>query len=105
MDDRSHTEQALAKLKSNRTPGNVAAVLVGENTPPGLDGVQWRFFVCDGNTTAYLNATISGSSLASEGGLPDEGELERRVELAALTFPLDSRMADLLAVDPLSIAG
>jgi hypothetical protein len=55
-----YIERAIARLRSNETACNVAAVFAGEVTPSDLDGVRWRFVVADGNTRGTIDAGIAG---------------------------------------------
>jgi hypothetical protein len=97
-------ETALKKLKRGNTPGNVAAVLAGESGPRDLDGVRWSFVVTDGSHTDVIEVGLSGSQGGGRGMSIDQDLLEGAVERRAVcSFPVESRLPDLVAASPLSL--
>jgi hypothetical protein len=87
--------RALEKLRGG-APYSVAAVLVGETTPPGMDGARWRVLVCDGNTYGLMDVELSGTNGGSRGMEVDRAFIEGEVEWRAGQFPRERRLAALL---------
>lgn len=87
-------ERALEKLRHDSLYG-VVAVLVGETTPPGMDGARWRVLVCDGDTYDLMDVELSGSNGGRRGMEIDPAFIEREVEWRAGHFPRERRLATL----------
>lgn len=104
MLDGKYGKAALEKLTRGRAFGEVAAVLVGESGPPDLDGVRWTLVVTDGTETDVIEADLSRSEGGSRGMDIAVGVVEGVVEDRAVnSFPLESRLADLVEASPLNL--
>jgi hypothetical protein len=96
-------ERALAKLKSGQTRCDVAAIFVGECSPPDQDGVSWHFVLADPHRAATLVGTVSGSQGEGARMQADEEALEADVERIACSYRRDSRLDDLVAASRLTL--
>ena len=88
-------DRALVKLRQG-APYSVAAVLVGETTPPGMDGARWWVLVCDGHTHGVMDVELSGTNGGSRGMEVAPEFIEGEVEWRAGHFPRECRLAALL---------
>lgn len=61
------------------------------------DGHTWRLLVSDGESSGEIDATMSGTAVAELGREIDAGMLCAAVEKYAGAYPLETRLADLLA--------
>jgi hypothetical protein len=89
-------ERAQEKLRQG-APYSVAAILVGETTPPDLDGARWVALVCDGRTHGLIDVELSGSNGGRRGMQVDPAFIEGEVEWRAGHFPRECRLVLLLA--------
>lgn len=85
-------QKALDKLRQG-APYSVAAVLVCEVTPPGLDGARWRFYVSDGHESGFVELGIAATNGGEQGMDIDPRSLNPRSSsrLGALPVRSDSR--------------
>jgi hypothetical protein len=96
-------DRVLDKLKRDDKPCDVAAILVGQCSPPDQDGVSWRFVVADPLRANTLVGTVSGSQGGYQGMPVDNRALEAEVERIALNYARESRLDDLVAASPLRL--
>jgi hypothetical protein len=97
------TGRAIDKLRRNETLYGVAAIFVGQCSPPDQDGVSWRFVVADPSRTDTLLGTVSGSQGGYHDMPVDEKALEAEVEQIAGSFAVETRLDDLVAASPLTL--
>jgi hypothetical protein len=95
--------EAAAKLKRGEARCGIGVALSREVSPPGLDGVRWRFVATDGKHWCTIDAGISGSATVYAGVPDNRFGLERMVERAAGRFPIETRLADMRAASPLTL--
>jgi len=88
-------EAALSKLRRG-APYGIAAVLVGEATPPGLDGARWLVAVTNGMRIGIVRVEWSRSNGGERRMNVDRAFLEGEVEWRSGNFPLESRLTNLL---------
>lgn len=81
--------KALDKLRRG-APYSVAAVLIAEVAPNGLDGARWHLYVTDGHDSGFVEAQISGTNGGRRGMAVDAAFLEAEVEFISGRFPAKS---------------
>jgi hypothetical protein len=97
-------QRALAKSQNGQTYVNVAAVFIGEATANDQDGALWWLYVTDGvNDGGVIETTISGTWGGRRGMAVDADKMERTIERRAGTFPVETRLRDMLDASPLTI--
>jgi hypothetical protein len=94
--------RALEKLRRG-APYSIAAVLVAEATPNGLDGARWHMYVTDGRESGVVDVDISGTNGGHRGMEIAPAFLEAEVEFLSGSFPRDERLRLLLAASPVAI--
>lgn len=91
-----------AALEVGDSPCSLRAVFMSEVGHRGLDGAMFRLAVADPWTTARMDVAISGTNGGHFGMVIDPELLEAAVEKRAGSFPLETRLRDLVACSPLA---
>jgi hypothetical protein len=90
-------EAGNRKLQRGDAPYGTAAVLVGEASPPDLDGTRWLLYVTDGTIGGVVPVSLPGSN-GGRVAMPVEAEiLEATVAGRTANFASESRLPDFLA--------
>lgn len=89
-------DAVLARSAGGSSATNLAAVMVGERTPPGLDGQAWLVVVSDGSSVGTVEASLAGSKLIEMA----QEDVVLALEKRAGAFAVESRFSDFVAASP-----
>lgn len=79
------------------TAYGVAAVYVRPTTANDQDGYTWRVLLGDGDGTGEIDVTLSATEALQVNGEIDAERVEVAVEKLTGSYPLETRLKDVLA--------